>query len=621
MKYFLLLLLFLLGAFVKTNAQSADPDLGIIPAPASVKITGGEFTLSSHDHIAITYSSSTDEHIARLFHDFLKQHYKLDLPILNKQNKHEGKIIHFSSINYKRTNKESYILKITPERIVVSGKDAGLFYGLQSLMQLFPLKIKPTIAIPCAEIVDSPRYKYRGMMLGDSYHFFPVKFVKELIDLMAKYKLNTLHWHLTDDQGWRIEIKKYPLLTKIGAWRKETQIGHNVNEFDGKRYGGYYTQDEIRDIVKYAQERHITIIPEIELPGHCSAALASYPWLGCSGGPYDVKTAWGIYKDIYCPTDSTFQFLENVLTEVMALFPSHYIHIGGDEVPKDSWENSAFCQQLMKEKGLKNENELQSYFIREIAKFVHSKGRDIIGWDEIMEGNGVPGAVIESWHGIDAGITAAQQGHDVIMAPTDYLYFDYLQGNADEEPIAFGGYNPLEKVYSFDPTPSTLNTEQRKHILGVEGCIWTEYMPTAAKVEYMILPRMMALSEIAWTPQSKKNYTDFLTLRLPEHLAKLDTSHLLYRVPETIGINEDTLSGSKFTFILKPSVNGAMIYYTLDGYNPDRTTFIYKKPLTVFVPKGQTRVLKTIVITPSGKSSDITTTILDNTRNKDKHEK
>jgi hexosaminidase len=610
MKNFLLLFAFLLATFSIADAQSADPDLGIIPAPASVKITGGKFTLGSNDHMAIVYGSPSDERIARLFHDFMKQHYALDLPVRSRRDQHAEKIISFSSV--KGTNKESYTLTITPDRVNVSGKDAGLFYGLQSLMQLFPLKVKSTLTIPCAEIIDSPRYQYRGMMLGVSYHLFPVKFIKELIDLMATYKLNTLHWHLTDDHGWRIEIKKYPLLTKTGAWRKETQIGHNRNEFDGKRYGGYYTQDQIRDIVRYAQERYITIIPEIEMPGHCSAALASYPWLGCSGGPYHVATAWGIYKDIYCPTDSTFQFLEDVLTEVMALFPSHYIHIGGDEVPKDSWKNSAFCQQLMKENGLKNEEQLQSYFIKRIERFVNSKGREIIGWDEILEGGLAPHAVVESWRGTKGGIAAAKQDHDVIMAPTDYVYFDYLQGKADQEPIAIGGYNPLEDVYSYNPTPASLTPQQQEHILGVEACVWTEYISTPAKAAYMILPRMMALSEIAWTPLDRKSYNDFSAIRLPEHLAKLDTSAVLYRVPETIGIKNDTLYGGSFTFTLKPSVNGAKIYYTLDGYNPDRTTFIYKKPLTVLVPKGQQRILKTLVITPSGKSSNITTTILNN---------
>lgn len=616
MKNWILLFPFLLYTFTVTNAQSVDHNFGIIPKPASVKITNGRFMLSRKDDVAIIYGKSSDKRIAQLFHDFLKHHYMLDFPVYSKANNSARKTIRFSSLNYKGTNKEGYRLTIKPQRIDILGKGAGLFYGLQSLMQVFPLEARPTISLPCAEIIDTPRYKYRGMMLGESNHFFGGKFVKKLIDLMAAHKLNTLHWHLTDDQGWRIQIKKYPILTKVGAWRKETQIGHNPHEFDGKPYGGFYTQDQIRDIVKYAQERYITIIPEIEMPGHCSEALAAYSWLGCSGGPYQVKTKWGVFKDIYCPTDSTFQFLENVLTEVMELFPSHYIHIGGDEVPKDSWGKSNFCQQLMKEKGLKNEAELQSYFIKRIEKFVNSKGREIIGWDEILEGGLAPHAVVESWRGTKGGIAAAKQGHDVIMAPTDYVYFDYYQGKNEDEPIAFGGFNPLSEVYSYNPTPSALTREQQKHILGVEACIWTEYMATPAKVEYMILPRMMALSEIGWTPLSRKDYHDFLAVRLPERLAILDTSDILYRVPEPLGIEDTTLSGSQFQFQLKPSVKGAKIYYTLDGYKPDKTTLIYKEPLSIHVPRGQKRILKTRVITPSGKRSNVITVILDNTDKK-----
>ncbi len=611
-KFIFLLFSLLLGIKGTISAQSSDPNLGIIPAPASVKTAGGNFVISNSDQIDIIYGSPTDEHIAQLFHNYLKEHYSLEFPVRNERDKHTKRVISFSSVDYKKANKESYTLQIAKDHIVVSGKGPGLFYGMQSLMQLFPLNHEKILKIPCAYVVDSPRYKYRGIMLGESYHFFPVTFVKQLIDLMAEYKLNTLHWHLTDDNGWRIQIKKYPLLTKIGAWRKETVIGHTDNEFDGEQYGGYYTQDEIREIVKYAQERYITIIPEIEIPGHSQAALASYPWLGCTGELYPVRTTWGSGPGVYCPKDSTFQFLENVLTEVMELFPSHYIHIGGDEVHKEYWKNSAFCQQLMKEKGLKNEDELQSYFIKRIEKFVNSKGREIIGWDEILEGGLAPNAIVESWRGIEGGIAAAKLNHDVIMAPYKYVYFDYLQGKEDAEPIGIGGYTPLKKVYSYNPTPDSLTTAQKKHVLGVEACVWTEFIATPAKAEYMIFPRLMGLSEIAWTPLERKDYKNFLTVRLPAHLAILDTSGILYRVPETIGIKDDTLSGSKFTFNLKPSVNGATIYYTIDGYRPDRTTFIYKRPLTVSVPKGQKRILKTIVITPSGKSSNVTTTILNN---------
>lgn len=601
--------IFVLGSLVALHAQ-VNGDLGIIPAPCAVKTGPGNFVLNPD--IRITYGDDGDRQVAEWLHDFLKTHYELDVSV--KQERTGGKPgeIRFSSIGYKNKDSESYQIAITPTGIGVSGRGPGLFYGLQSLIQLFPLHYAGPLSLPCAEISDHPRYHYRGVMLGDSYHFYPVPFVKKLIDLMSEYKLNTLHWHLTDDNGWRIQIKKYPLLTQVGAWRTETQIGHDGDAFDGQRYGGYYTQAEVREIVRYAAARHVTIIPEIEMPGHCLAALASYPWLGCTGGPYHVATAWGIYKDIYCPTDSTFHFLENVLTEVMGLFPSHYIHIGGDEVPKDTWKASIFCQQLMKKEGLKTENELQSYFIRRIEKFVRSKGREIIGWDEILEGGLAPHATVESWRGTSGGIAAARLGHDVIMAPTDHVYFDYLQGKESEEPIAIGGYNPLADVYAYDPTPQELTVREKKHILGVEACIWTEFMPTTQKVEYMIFPRLMALSEIAWSEPDRKDYQDFSTVRLPLHLARLDTSSILYRVPEVIGLKDTTLSGSRFTLRMKPSVMGAKVYYTLDGYEPDRTTFIYDQPLVITVPKGQQRTLKVRVITPSGKTSNVTTTLLVN---------
>ena len=612
MKNALLLFSFFFCTFLNVGAQAPDANLGIIPAPESINATTGYFLLIPDASITIEYGNSSDRKIAQMFHDFLKQHYSLDLSVTNKAKKTDMKIIRFSSNNYNGGDKESYKLTITPSEIKVSGKDAGLFYGLQTLMQLFSFKEGPPISIPCAEIIDAPRYKYRGMMLDVCLHFYPVSFIKEMLDLMAEYKLNTFHWHLTEDQGWRIEIKKYPLLTTIGSWRKETQIGNDQKMFDGNSYGGFYTQKEIRDVVKYAAARHINIIPEIEMPGHSLAALTSYPWLGCTGGPYEVATTWGIFKDVYCPTDSTFTFLENVLTEVLALFPSHYIHIGGDECPKVSWKKSAFCQQLMKEKGLKNEDELQSYFIRRIEKFLNSKGREIIGWDEILEGGLAPNAMVQSWRGIRGGIETARQGHDVVMSPRESVYFDYLQGKEIQEPLGIGGFTPLKSVYDYNPTPAELTTQQQKHIIGVEACLWTEYMPTTAKVEYMFMPRMLALSEIAWSPLNRKDYVNFSSKRVPKHLAKLDSTKIIYRVPEVIGIEDTVLYGGNFSFTLIPSVSGANIFYTIDGYTPDATTYLYKPPLAIVIPKGEKRILQTVVITPSGKRSKVTRTLLDN---------
>jgi len=353
------------------------------------------------------------------------------------------------------------------------------------------------------------------MHLDVGRHMFPVATIKEFIDLIAMHKMNTFHWHLTEDQGWRIEIKKYPKLTEVGAFRKETLIGHGATprkdqKFDGKPYGGFYTQEEVKDIVDYAAKRHITVIPEIELPGHSLAAIAAYPELGNTGKQYDVGTRWGVFKEIYAPTDKTFSFLEDVLTEVMELFPSKLIHIGGDEAPKDEWKQSKFAQQLIKKEGLKDEHELQSYFIKRIEKFVNSKGRNIIGWDEILEGGLAPNAAVMSWRGTEGGIEAAKQKHYVVMTPGHSCYFDHYQSKDKEnEPLAIGGYLPVEKVYSYDPTPKELSKEEQKYILGAQANVWTEYIATPEYLEYMILPRMDAMAEVVWTKPDNKNWDDF----------------------------------------------------------------------------------------------------------------
>jgi len=352
---------------------------------------------------------------------------------------------------------------------------------------------------------------------------------------MAMYKYNTFHWHLTEDQGWRIEIKKYPKLTETGAWRKETLIGHageKPEHYDGKRYGGFYTQEDIKEVVAHAKKLYITVIPEIEMPGHSLAALASYPDLGCTGGPYEVATKWGVFKDIYCAgNDKTFDFLENVLREVMDLFPSRYIHIGGDETPKDRWKKCPKDQARIKAEGLKNEQELQSYFISRIEKFLNAHGRNIIGWDEILEGGLAPNATVMSWRGIKGGIAAAKMNHDVIMTPVQYCYFDYYQGDPKDEPLAIGGYLPLKKVYSYEPVPEELTPEQKKHVLGAQGNVWTEYIATTDYVEYMVYPRACALSEVDWTPANEKDYGDFMQ-RLELNLKHLDMLGVHYRSPD-----------------------------------------------------------------------------------------
>ena len=435
---------------------------------------------------------------------------------------------------------ERYIMDITSRRILIKGDNAvGVFYGIQSLRQLLPPELeKPELAaglhnvrVSNIYIEDYPQFAYRGMHLDVARHFFDVDFIKKFIDLIALHKMNTFHWHLTEDQGWRIEIKKYPLLTEISAWRDETLIGHGGRppfEYDGKRYGGFYTQDDVREIVAYAAERHITVIPEIEMPGHATAVLAAYPDLGCTGGPYEVITRWGVFEDVFCAgNDDTFEFLEDVLTEVIELFPSQYIHIGGDECPKTRWKECPKCQARIQEEGLADEYELQSYFIRRIENFLLGKGRNIIGWDEILEGGLAPQATVMSWRGVRGGIEAAQMGHDVIMTPTSHCYFDYYQADPENEPLAIGGYLPLSRVYEFNPIPLDLTEEQAKHIMGGQGNVWTEYMKTSDHVEYMAFPRAIALAEVLWTPNRKHNFDDF-TQRLNHHFKRLDALGVNY---------------------------------------------------------------------------------------------
>lgn len=365
--------------------------------------------------------------------------------------------------------------------------------------------------VPDWKVFEQPRFEYRGMHLDVVRHFFSVEFIKHYLDLMAMYKMNRFHWHLTGDQGWRIQIKQYPKLTKVGAWRDSTLIGsYESGRYVNKRYGGFYTQEEIKEVIEYAEDLYITIIPEIEMPGHASAALAAYPKLGCKPNKdYHVKSTWGIFEEIFCPSETTFTFLENVLTEVMRLFPSKYIHIGGDEVPKTAWENSELAQRVMEREGLETEEELHSYFITRIADFLNAHGHKMIGWDEILQGGLAPNATVMAWRGIKSGIKAAQQGNDVIMTPTDYLYFDYYQADPQTEPLAIGGFTPLSEVYSFDPVPKVLTDQEAQHILGAQGNLWTEYIRSGEKVEYMAYPRAVALAEVVWSSKQDRNWHSF----------------------------------------------------------------------------------------------------------------
>lgn len=483
-------------------------DISIIPKPASVQVKPGNFTLSQST--TIVAKDKEDRKAADFLNAYLQEVYGFTLPIEKKEPKN---YIRLQTRKPSGTNaKDAYALDVTKDGVTIAGDTyAGTFHGLQSLIQLLPVEKSRALSIPAVAIQDVPRFNYRGMHLDVGRHMFPISFIKKYIDYLALHKMNYFHWHLTEDQGWRIEIKKYPELTKVGAFRDGTIIGRYPGTGnDNKRYGGFYTQEEAKEIVKYAADRHITVIPEIEMPGHSSAALTAYSWLGCPGtGPYKVEQTWGVFDDVYCAgKDSTFTFLQDVLDEVMAIFPSKYIHIGGDESPKANWKACSLCQKRIKDEGLHDEHELQSYFIQRMEKYINSKGRTIIGWDEILEGGLAPNAIVMSWRGEAGGIAAAQQNHYVIMTPGSHVYFDHSQSQR-EDSVTIGGFTTVEKAYSYEPVPKELTAEQSKYILGAQANVWTEYMKTPAKVEYQIFPRMSALSEVLWTAPEKKNWNDF----------------------------------------------------------------------------------------------------------------
>lgn len=513
---------------------AAAQDISIIPEPVNIQKNSGTFQLSPTIPIAISEDTPELNGIAGYLSNRLHTATWVETEIIGEAAPEDSAIVLALNPETFTDQPEGYTLSVSPERVeITAGTASGLFHGVQSLLQLLPAQIfmdDPSLVpqnvkwtIPAVEIEDHPRFEYRGMHLDVARHFFPISFVKKYIDLLAMHKMNRFHWHLTEDQGWRIEIKQYPKLTEVGAWRDSTLTGHYGTEtYDDIRYGGFYTQDEIREVVQYAKDRHVTVIPEIEMPGHASAALAAYPELGCKPDKdYYVQPTWGIFEDIYCPSEATFTFLENVLTEVMDIFPSEYIHIGGDEAPKKAWENSELAQKVIEREGLEDEYELQSYFITRIEKFLNRHGRQIIGWDEILEGGLAPNATVMSWRGEAGGIKAAQHGNNVIMTPTSHLYFDYYQAEAKTEPLTIGNFTPLEKTYSYEPVPDTLTKEQAQFVLGAQGNVWTEYMHSGNKVEYMAYPRASALAEVVWSPKEKRNWEDFLQ-RLQTHFQRLE---------------------------------------------------------------------------------------------------
>ncbi len=504
MKHFFLVSLLLSVVTVRSQ------ELNIIPEPVSVKQPRIAASFYLNAGTQIVAEGSGLENSINYLNDYLDRFYHFKLKVATS-----ALVNNVIRLNYERMDNPiagAYTMSVDSKAIYIAGDNAdGVFYGIQTLIQLFPVPGSSfRLPVPYCDITDYPRFSYRGMHLDCCRHFFSVDFIKKYIDWIALHKMNYFHWHLTDDQGWRIEIKKYPKLTQVGAWRDGTIIGRYPGTGnDSIHYGGYYTQDQIKEIVKYAADRYITVVPEIEMPGHSSAALTAYPFLGCTKGPYDVKQTWGVFDDVFCAgNDSTYQFLENVLDEVMALFPSKYIHIGGDECPKTRWETCPVCQKRMKTEKLKDVNALQSYFIQRIEKYVNSKGKAIIGWDEILEGGLAPNATVMSWRGEQGGIDAARQNHDVIMTPGGWCYFDHSQSE-HEDSVTIGGYTPVDKVYNYEPIPDSLTPEQAKHILGAQGNVWTEYIGNEKKLEYMIFPRMSALSEVLWSPKASRNWNDF----------------------------------------------------------------------------------------------------------------
>jgi hexosaminidase len=519
-----------LFTFLLCGALSFAQEIKIIPQPVQLIKNTGSFVVNPQTKLVV--ANKENEATATFLNKYLVDYYGFKLQIVKKADKNS---IEFKCLkNIEGLKSEGYSLKSDEKGVVIEGNSPiGTFYGMQTLIQLLPVEKSNSLKIASVEVKDGPRFAYRGAMLDVGRHYFPVSFVKKYIDYLALHKMNYFHWHLTEDQGWRIEIKKYPKLTEIGSKRNGTIIGRHPGKGNNNiPESGFYTQEEVKEIVKYASDRFITVIPEIEMPGHSSAAIAAYPMLSCfpnektdipenmisekskqelaSGKVKLVQETWGVFTDVYAPTEYTFKFLEDVIDEVMALFPSKYIHIGGDESPKDAWKRSEFCQQMIKEKGLKDEHELQSYFIQRMEKYINKKGRTLIGWDEILEGGLAPNAIVMSWRGEAGGIAAAKDNHQVIMTPGSHVYLDHSQTQNEKE-VTIGGFTNLEKIYSYEPIPAELNEQQAKYVLGAQGNVWTEYMPKPAKVEYMIFPRLSALSEVLWSPKENKNWSDFQT--------------------------------------------------------------------------------------------------------------
>lgn len=571
-----------------SKGQDTARAIQVIPQPNHIEAEEGTFTIDRKTPIYLSDESDEMLRIAGFLNEKLSTAAGFELEIKEADLTKKERGIYFLDAG---KPSEAYSIHVLPDMAVIEyGDGAGAFYGLQTLLQLLPTQIFSQTRtggvkwdMPCCYIDDKPRFQYRGMHLDVCLHFFDMDFLKRYIDVMALHKVNRFHWHLTEDQGWRLEIKKYPLLTEKGQWRKETVIGSlKSGIYDGTPHGGYYSQDEVRELVQYAAERYVTIIPEIELPGHALAAISCYPELSCGlEDSYEVATKWGVFKQVYCPKDETFKFLEDVFDEVFELFPSKLVHIGGDECPKASWQKCPHCQALIKKEGLKDEFELQSWFVTRMEKYINSKGHEIIGWDEILQGGLAPNAKVMSWLGEEGGIKAAQQHHEVVMAPYPKYYLDYWQADPDSEPLAMGGPTLLRTMYDYNPVPEVLTPEEQKYIIGVEGCVWTEYMPTPARVEYMAWPRMAAIAEAGWTDGEKKDWDGF-THRLETQFERYDGIGLGYCKAffnPYIELHKDT----EYDKVVTISVDApdAEIHYTLDGSVPTPDSPLYELPFVI----------------------------------------
>ena len=601
-----LCILFSTCFYASSEKRTLNSDYEIIPKPLDVNCKGDASFLLK-DGVAVIYPENNRkmQDNAEFLVDYVERQTGVKLT------SHAGMPVDGAiclTLDLSDDNAEAYKLIVNDKRVCISGaSEAGVFYGIQTLRKSLPVAQDINVNLSAVEIYDKPRFAYRGAMLDVARHFYTVDEVKTFIDMLALHNINRFHWHLTDDQGWRIEIKKYPKLMSVASERKETVVGRWYSGiYDGKPYGGYYTQDELRDVIDYAAKRHITIIPEVDLPGHMQAALTAYPELGCTGGPYEVRTIWGVSQDVLCVgNDFTLQFVKDVLSEVADIFPSEYIHIGGDECPKVRWEKCPKCQERIKSLGLKSdakhtkEQRLQSYMIQEAAKYLKEKGKRIIGWTEILEGGLVPDATLMSWIGESGGIEAAHQHHDVIMTPNTYLYFDYYQSKkVEDEPLAIGGYLPIEKTYNYEPMPKELTKEEQQYIKGVQANLWTEYIPVFSQVQYMVLPRLGAAAEVQWTDPSKKDYKDFLR-RVP-HLVAVYDCYGWNCATHVYDVNVD-MKADTVNHVLNVQLSTMAddpIYYTLDGQDPTEKSLKYTKPFTI----DQSVVLKTMAVHPDRTS-------------------